>query len=310
MPSPLHSDKIPITRDSDKILSPVSPLFSGNELEVHNGDGRGRFTISSTTSFSSPTGAVVTRKNEPLSAKYPVRVKTLSKSLSSGFPYHPVLFDLQIPPTKWNDFSEAIIEVTKLPLGDRVTVAATITGFAITGMLGAGLLVGKRIQDNCQLKRVKSIREEEAALGQVLRLWNDNYFRGFGIEAQLEVSEAVLRQEAEKAGEEGPEFVRRKKSIVEKTPLVFMKRELRDRRNEEKKYMIVLNPVEKTPELPDAENLLIELAADTPCISELSAYESVNELPENLISRHSPGLSSASSEEDPFADPPGVESKL
>jgi len=158
---------------------------------------------------------------------------------------------------------------------DRVKIAAAVAAVACTGLIATSIHVGKKMEENRHLKQVKTLKTEEAALGQTLRMWNRSYFNTFGLEAQLEVSESALRNDAEKAGEEGPDFVRRRRTIVEKTPLVFLRKDLRERRDEEKKFMVVLNPVEKASELVGSTASAVELDADPQVYFELPAEEVV-----------------------------------
>jgi hypothetical protein len=202
--------------------------------------------------------------------EYPVRIKTISQRLSSGFPYHPVLFDLHISPRDWNAFSAAITRTTKLTLGDRATIAATVAGVAATGLWGASIYAGKRTLDSRQAKQVRSEREEKAALGQVLKTWNENFFIRYGLEAQLEVSEAALRDESAKLGEGD---IGRAKSLMKRNPLVLMRKEYRNGMVEGRKCMILLNPVGA-----GIRTEPVEMAGDAPRRAELPT-ETPTELP-------------------------------
>jgi hypothetical protein len=70
-----------------------------------------------------------------------IRVKTNGPDLSSGFPYHPALFDLQVHPDKWNSFTSEIIERTKLTSGDKAKLWGTATGLALSGALVTSVFV-------------------------------------------------------------------------------------------------------------------------------------------------------------------------
>jgi hypothetical protein len=252
--SPILPDKIPFCQsDSDKALATNTTNFSN--VNIAHSVGREYVRLSTCSAFSSPSTVVDT-------TEWPVRISTSTRKLSSGFPYHHALFDLHLSPRDWSSFSTAVIEATKLTFADRAAIAATVASIAITTLVGTSIYAGMKVYDSRQVKRVRSVWDEEAALGQVLKSWNENFFAQYGIEAQLEVSEAVLRHELAKAGDQA----KRKRSMMERCPLVLIKKETRMKRLEERKFVILLNPAGTSKKCE-----LLELPADAPRVAELPA---------------------------------------
>ena len=266
-------------------LDAVSPLIAFSKTSMSLGPRP------SSTSATTPSDHYVLKRA--------VRIKTKLLPLSSGFEYTRHLFDLRISPTKWDEFSREIASATELTFGDMARVVATAAGISLTGLVAAGICAGNRVRETRQLERVKTVRQEDGLLAKVLRAWNETYFKDFGLEAWLEINEAALRSDAIKAGVEVPDFVRRSRSIVEKTPLVMLKKESRERRLEEKKYMIILRPIQAIAELDGTKELPVEGDTVAPRMAELSSAawmpelpsDDVKELSADTFSRCSDGLS-------------------
>ena len=176
--------------------------------------------------------------------KAPVRIKTRTLELKSGFEYTRILFDLGVDPTRWEDFSRDVYRTTKLNGRDEAIIAGTITGFALLGLAGVGVVYGERVHEKRQLKRLMVNRSEGGILAQVLDSWNERYFCEFGVRVWIEVNEAALREQAKKKGEDAPDFVRPKREFKEKTPLVAFNKQQWKSRTEEKKYMVVMSPLD------------------------------------------------------------------
>lgn len=279
-PMEILDDKIVIPPvDSGMIPSTTAPINSTTTSDL---ESRPK-TISRTSSNASRSTITKSDSSSTNSDNGTIRIKTKGIWLSSGFEYTNHLFNLRIDPVRWEEFSNDVIQATQLTSNDKAAVVATITGFSLVGLVGTGLIVGDRVQRKKKLKRILENRRDGGLLSQVVESWNENYFRQFGVKAWIEISEAALRNQAKKSGEQAPGFVRRERSFVERTPLVVFNGESRRRRREERKYMAVLSPLEQsveidggivaaaeadsTPpevvaELPPSD--LIELAADLP----------------------------------------------
>jgi hypothetical protein len=265
--SPLHNDKIlsPITNeltavDSDT-LSPISYTF-GKDTETTS--AHFQHAVNSSMTPASRNG------EQPIALAEPVWIKTRRQTLSSGFEYNRVLFNLRIDPTKWEEFSSDVTKASRLNSNDKAAVIATITGFSMLGLAGVGIVLGERVEYNKKLKRLVTNRQEGGLLAKVLESWNENYFRSFGVRAWIEVNEAALRDQARKSGEKAPDFVRCERSFVEKTPFVVFNKESWKRRKEERKYMVVLSPLEQGVEL-DSKDLPAEIDPKACEFSELSS---------------------------------------
>jgi hypothetical protein len=173
----------------------------------------------------------------------PIRIKTRNLDLKSGFEYTRILFDLGIDPTRWDEFSRDVYKASKLNGRDEAAVISTIIGFSLIGLAGVGVVYGEKVRESRELKRIITNRSEGGVLAQVLDSWNEGYFHEFGVKVWVEVNEAALREEARKKKEEPPDFVRPKREFKEKTPLVAFSNKKWKRRIEEKKYMVVMSPL-------------------------------------------------------------------
>jgi hypothetical protein len=68
----------------------------------------------------------------------------------------------------------------------------------------------------------------EGSLGGVLQRWNQSYFAPLGLCASLELSDSALRQP------------RQKSKIIRRPSLTYNSREERERKNEDRKFVIVV----------------------------------------------------------------------
>jgi hypothetical protein len=260
--SPVDSEKIPFL--PDQAIVNASKSANLPEITPRSSDENDYTRFSTYSSIGSTSTAVET-------AEWPVRISTSSRKLSSGFPYHHALFDLHVSPRDWSNFSTALVEATKLTSTDRAAIAATVACIAITSHIGTSIYAGRKVYDSRQAKRVRNEWNYEAPLGQVLQSWNDNFFAKYGIEAQLEVGETTCQQERAKAGDEQ---AKKKKGMMDRCPLILMRKETRTKRAEEKKFVILLNPSGTSK-----CSQIAEMAADAPIIAELPA-----EVPKELAS--------------------------
>lgn len=81
-----------------------------------------------------------------------VRVKTKGANLSSGFPYHPALFDLKVHPDKWAAFTEQVVHATKVSASDSRKVWAAATATAMSGAIVTSVFLKKYAQATQQVR--------------------------------------------------------------------------------------------------------------------------------------------------------------
>lgn len=72
-----------------------------------------------------------------------VRVKTRGPQLSSGFEYHPSLFELKVHPEKWVAFTEQVVHTTKVDASDNRKAWAAATGVALSGAIVTSVFLKK-----------------------------------------------------------------------------------------------------------------------------------------------------------------------
>lgn len=75
-----------------------------------------------------------------------VRVKTKGAQLSSGFPYHPALFDLRVHPDKWAAFTEQVVHATKISTKDSGKAWAAATATAMSGAVLTSIYLKKYLR--------------------------------------------------------------------------------------------------------------------------------------------------------------------
>lgn len=204
--SPIESDMASMTLASprDQILSgtpttnrtsteyppPYSSASSQTRTKsTHSSDDARPVTALSTVPSSTSTNS----SNDPNT----IRIKTTGPALSSGFPYTPALFNLQVSPDNWTSFTSSIITATKSTPADTAKVWAAATATAMAGALLTSVYLGRSMTRLYQEKRVKAgMGEMEAGgLAGCLREWNDGYFRDRGVFVHLELSESAMKRE-------------------------------------------------------------------------------------------------------------------
>lgn len=72
-----------------------------------------------------------------------VRVKTRGAQLSSGFDYHPALFDLKVHPDKWATFTEQVVHATKVSSSENGKAWAAATATALSGAIVTSVFLKK-----------------------------------------------------------------------------------------------------------------------------------------------------------------------
>ncbi|KAK2809687.1 hypothetical protein FQN50_003531 [Emmonsiellopsis sp. PD_5] len=123
--------------------------------------------------------------NPPL----PLTIPTKSQSLSSGFPYHPALSPLHIPPDQWAEFSAQLVAAAaKLTLPARVAAVGAGIGASLVTPLTTGYYVGKWVRDKSVVRRVgREVGRRGSEVNRVLGAWNENVFAVVGVVVRLVV---------------------------------------------------------------------------------------------------------------------------
>jgi hypothetical protein len=101
-----------------------------------------------------------------------------------------------------------------------------------------------------QEKKVETglIDTSPGSLGETLEHWNTSYFAPLGLCAHLELSDSAMRKPKQKS------------SIVRKPSLLYKERDERERKREDRKFVVVIAELGRTIQ-PPAE--IHELAGDT-----------------------------------------------
>ncbi|KAF2717475.1 hypothetical protein K431DRAFT_233082 [Polychaeton citri CBS 116435] len=204
--------------------------------------------------------SIITRGSKGTQA---LRIKTSGSSLSSGFSYHPALFDLQVRPDEWERFTYQVVECTKLGIGDQAKMWSAATATALTGAIGTSIWVGRTMNRTLQEKRVKSamLDMNDGGLGDTLQRWNDKYFKEKGLFAHLELSEHAMKNPEQKS-----KTVRMHHSLN-------ISREERKKVKEERKFVIVISKLDDEGVPSEAVH---ELADDGVQRAELDTPSSTN----------------------------------
>jgi len=121
-------------------------------------------------------------------------IPTKNESLSSGFPFHPRLYDLKITHDQWHLFSSDIVAASKLSaVQDYLAWTAGITVGTLTTPLllvfspWIGYISGRAVHRKTIQKNVKEKLLQEGDLRSILRRWNEETFMQKGFQAWLEL---------------------------------------------------------------------------------------------------------------------------
>ena len=121
-------------------------------------------------------------------------IPTKNMSLSSGFPFHPRLYDLKITHDQWHLFSSDIVNTSKIsPTEDHLAwttgvATGTITSpFLLILSPWAGYISARAVHRKTVQKTVKEKLQQEGDLRSILRRWNEETFMPMGFQAWLEL---------------------------------------------------------------------------------------------------------------------------
>ncbi|KAK1810687.1 hypothetical protein LTR12_014928 [Friedmanniomyces endolithicus] len=205
-----------------------------------------------------------------------IKIRTKGSDIKSGFAYHPALFDLNVRPELWDRFTHQVVETTKFSAGDHAKIWAAATATACTGAIITSTFVGRNMNRSLQEQKVKAGLTNTSAggLGDTLQQWNDSYFRERGIHVHLELSDSAKKKEDGRGG--GGTF--------RKPASLYSSREERDKKREDRKFVIVVTKLDHESQSTSALEQISEMAAEGPgAMGELPATEdakyNVAELP-------------------------------
>ncbi|KAK4495087.1 hypothetical protein PRZ48_013414 [Zasmidium cellare] len=245
-----NEPKVLTTEESRKVSLSGQPNIDGRpSLDSKVSSDLSQYgATSSSKSIRSATNVTDSLRSPPEGTQS-IRVYTKGSSLSSGFAYHPALVDMQVHPTRWDEFSSQVVESTKLSFGDNANAWATgILSFTI---FPHPWHIGRNQSRRLQEKRVKTGLSDasEGALGDVLRNWNDGYFQERGLVARLELSEEAMKSPDQQS------------SLISGEAHWHLKKEARDRHRQERKFVIVVAKLDEVP--PQDPGIVHELPVET-----------------------------------------------
>ncbi|KAK5725926.1 hypothetical protein LTR15_004116 [Elasticomyces elasticus] len=186
--------------------------------------------------------------------EHALKIRTKGSDLKSGFVYHPALFDLKVRPDRWDQFTQQVIETTKLSTGDTAKVWSAATASSLTGFVGTPFMLGRAMKRSLQEQSVKASLKDTttSGLGHTLNHWNETYFQERGLFVYLELSDSAKKKE-EGGG-----------STFRKPTLMYSTREERDRKREDRKYIIVITRLDQDDQPADALGAISEMPAEVP----------------------------------------------
>lgn len=122
-----------------------------------------------------------------------LHVYTRGALLTSGFAYHPRLFDLNIHPIMWDKFTSQIVATARLSPAERARVWAVGTAAAMTTSFPESCHIGQNKSRRIQESKVREGLQNgsEDSLGDLLHQWNAGYFSERGLLARLDLNEAA-----------------------------------------------------------------------------------------------------------------------
>ncbi|WPG98494.1 Hypothetical protein R9X50_00128500 [Acrodontium crateriforme] len=228
--SPMYTTSIRTTPRSEIDSSDLPPSYS---------EGRPSTFQSPSSIYSGDTGLESTNTTDTHSilttssdsnTSNTIRVKTKGSDLNSGFPYHPALFECNIHPEKWDSFTTQVIHTTKFTGRDRAQIWAASAATAITGAIGTSIWLGRTMSRQTLEKKFKAGLSDmqDGGLGFTLQQWNDGYFGRRGLYVHLELSESAMKSPNQQS------------KTLQKSALLYSNKEDRDRKREERKYVIVV----------------------------------------------------------------------
>ncbi|KAI9719026.1 MAG: hypothetical protein M1812_003655 [Candelaria pacifica] len=201
-------------------------------------------TKPSTTSIHSPT-----ESEKPL---LPLGVVTRKAMMSSGFPYHPDLYHLRVPPSEWAEFSKEIVSITKISVSQKtLTVSAAVVTAVFTGSGLLGHCTERNLRHGYMSRNVKKAlkgKGVDCGLPTCLQNWNEKLFNKVGLSATLEVpNEAVDREvQAQKTWKEKLPWKKEQREAKRFRIILTTKRDADQIEQEQQELLAELECEEKT----------------------------------------------------------------
>lgn len=202
--------------DQTRFATPTQPPRSASPPPAY--DSLPRPTPQSSSSTTTTAQPSTSTKKSTL----PLHLPTKKYPLSSGFPYHPALFSLHIPPTTWTSFSDSIVAATRLSLTQQSLawtsgLSVGLVSVAAVPPFGAaaGVFAGKAVYDKNVLSNVRQ-GLEDGKLGEVLERWNREVWRGKGMSVRLVVRGGEKGEEEAKGeakGKKGKEKEKKRRDV-------------------------------------------------------------------------------------------------
>ncbi|KAI9699706.1 MAG: hypothetical protein M1836_002740 [Candelina mexicana] len=284
---------------SSRTIIRTSTGYSRQESRSSTADSRSTSATStkpSTTSIKSPI--------EPENPLLPLGVVTKKAMMSSGFPYHPDLYHLRVPPSEWAEFSKDIVSVTKISVAQKtLTVSAAVVTAVATGSGWLGHCTERNLRHSYMSRNVKKSLKGKAincGLPACIQSWNEKLFNNVGLSATLEVPyEAVDREvQAQKTWKEKLPWKKEQRE-AKRFRIVLTSKRVADEVEQEQQKLAELDDEEKLKESVEVEGNIpmkrkgfeveldsrgpVELPANTPVV-ELEAPVKATELDSSPLS--------------------------
>ena len=121
-------------------------------------------------------------------------IPTRNVALSSGFPFHPRLYDLKITHDQWHLFSSDIVNASKISATEDflawttgITTGTLTSPFLLVFSPWIGYISGRAVHRKTIQKTVKEKLQHEGDLRSIVRRWNEETFAPKGFQAWLEL---------------------------------------------------------------------------------------------------------------------------
>ncbi|KAI9789297.1 MAG: hypothetical protein M1835_001743 [Candelina submexicana] len=259
---------------------------------------------STSATSTKPSTASIKSPIEPENPLLPLGVVTKKAMMSSGFPYHPDLYHLRVPPSEWAEFSKDIVSVTKISVSQKtLTVSAAVVTAVATGSGWLGHCTERNLRHSYMSRNVKKSLKGKAVncgLPACIQSWNEKLFNNVGLSATLEVPyEAVDREvQAQKTWKEKLPWKKEQRE-AKRFRIVLTSKRVADEVEEEQQKLAELDDEEKIEESVEVEGNIpmkgkgseveldnkgpVELPANSPVV-ELEAPVKATELDSSPLS--------------------------
>lgn len=134
----------------------------------------------------------------------------------------------------------------------------------------------RTVNRSIQEKKVTTglVETSDGSLGAVLQQWNESYFAPLGLHAKLELSDSTMRKYDKKS------------KVIRRPSLTYSNREERERKNEDRKFVIIVSELASAGTSTHVNELAAEYnRAELPVPEDPRAY--VSELPGDEKLKHS-----------------------